>query len=376
MTVGHDHPPGTSIPATAAARVVGLALLLWAFAGEVRPGLHGIRLGAWALVVSVIPVWVGWTTGRGGRRWQVLTFGWMGAAGGAATFFGPIALAFVGTAAFGAALSFELETAALVAASGPVAVSIAVIAGGGRASLILAAVAAALAGIVIGFSRRQNLERAEQAAAMRLEHERAEVARTRAEVLLERNRLAREVHDVLAHTLGALAVQLEALDAQVERAPGVPPSLTEGLRRTRSLAADGLVEARSAVRALRDDVEPLETRLAKLTAGRGARLAVTGTPRALPSDVAVALYRMAQESLTNAAKHAPGAAVAVRLEFGPDAVTLAVVNGAPTSPVGELAASGAGYGLDGIRERVRLLGGQVTAGPDGEGWLVRATVAA
>ena len=78
----------------------------------------------------------------------------------------------------------------------------------------------------------------------------------------------------------------------------------------------------------------------------------------------VALYRVAQESLTNVAKHAPGAAVWVRLEFTSGMVALRVANGrGPTGP-GPLSSSGAGYGLDGIRERVRLLSGEVLAGPD------------
>jgi DNA-binding NarL/FixJ family response regulator len=166
-----------------------------------------------------------------------------------------------------------------------------------------------------------------------MEHERAEVEHERAAVLAERNRLAREVHDVLAHTLGALSIQLEALDAQLDALPEVPRTLSEGVQRTKSLAADGLVEARRAVRALRDDAPPLVDQVVRLCELRGAQLVVLGGP-----------------------------------SFEEATVSLAVENGAGEHPLGELAGSGDGYGIDGIRERVRLLGGEVAAGPVGQGW--------
>jgi len=97
-------------------------------------------------------------------------------------------------------------------------------------------------------------------------------------VLAERNRLAREVHDVLAHTLGALSIQLEALDAQLDALPEVPRTLSEGVQRTKSLAADGLVEACRAVRALRDDAPPLVDQVVRLCELRGAQLVVLGGP--------------------------------------------------------------------------------------------------
>jgi DNA-binding NarL/FixJ family response regulator/two-component sensor histidine kinase len=201
-----------------------------------------------------------------------------------------------------------------------------------------------------------------------MEHERAEVEHERAAVLAERNRLAREVHDVLAHTLGALSIQLEALDAQLDALPEVPRTLSEGVQRTKSLAADGLVEARRAVRALRDDAPPLVDQVVRLCELRGAQLVVLGGPRPLAAEATLALYRAAQEALTNAAKHAPGAPVILRLSFEEATVSLAVENGAGEHPLGELAGSGDGYGIDGIRERVRLLGGEVAAGPVGQGW--------
>lgn len=85
---------------------------------------------------------------------------------------------------------------------------------------------------------------------------------------------------------------------------------------------------------------------------------------------------MAQEALTNTRKHAPGAAVSVRLEYGPDAVALLVRDSGGHRPAGELAVSGSGYGLVGMRERAELLGGTLEAGPDEEGFVVNLRVPA
>ena len=315
----------------------------------------------------------------GPGRAQLVTFAWIGALGGVLSVFAHLGLAFVGAAALGAAAAFELPVALGLSAVGPAALGIAALADGSSATLVLGGLAASLAGLVLGVGRRQTAERTEQALRVAVERQRAEVEHMRAEieheragVLSERNRLAREVHDVLAHTLGALSVQLEALDAQLDAVPGAPGALREPVRRTKSLAADGLVEARRAVRALRDDAPPLIDQLVKLCEARGADLAVSGEVRPLAPEATLALYRAAQEGLTNAAKHAPGAPVALRLDFGAATVSLAVENGAGEQPLGELSHSGGGYGIDGIRERVRLLGGEVAAGPAGDGWRVEA----
>jgi signal transduction histidine kinase len=97
---------------------------------------------------------------------------------------------------------------------------------------------------------------------------------------------------------------------------------------------------------------------------------VTGTPDPLAAEASHTVVRVAQEALTNATRHAPGAARAMRLSFADDRTTLTVANGAPVAaPRAELA-DGTGMGLAGMRERVALLGGTLRAGPDGEGWMV------
>jgi len=354
-------------------RLVGLGFLLWGIWSEVRPGTSGAHLAAWVLVVSLVPPWIFWTADQASRRrLRIVSFAWMAAAGGALAVSAHLALVFVGLAALGAGGSYELPVVIGVDLVGVAALLVTSAATTLSGSLVTSVIASGLAGTVMGVARRQSRERAAQAVLVAVEHDRAELERARAEVLSERNRLGREMHDILAHTLGALAISLEALDAQLDGSEA-PAFVREGVQRTRAMATDGLAEARRAVRALRDDAEPLETQVRKLCDLRGAHLAVRGTPRSLPPESTLALYRVAQESLTNAAKHAPGAIPTVSIDFDDDAaVALTVTNGAPARPPGPLAETGSGYGLDGIRERLRLLGGEVAAGPREDGWLVEA----
>ena len=226
--------------------------------------------------------------------------------------------------------------------------------------------------MVIGVSRRQSQLQVEQRAMMDLERERAQLEHERAELLGERNRLAREIHDVLAHTLGAVSVQIEALDAVVGHEDD--SALHARLRATRGLVVQGLDEARRAVAALRDDAPPLPQQLKELCAGGDAVLDVGGEPRPLTAPVSLALFRIAQEALTNAGKHAPGAAVAITLRFRAGTVALCVRNGAPTAAPAIAAGYGGGYGLQGMRERVLLLGGTLSAEPDQGGWVVEASL--
>jgi signal transduction histidine kinase len=99
--------------------------------------------------------------------------------------------------------------------------------------------------------------------------------------------------------------------------------------------------------------------------------AVTGTPRLLGVEAALTAYRTAQEALTNARKHAPGQAIRMFLDYTESEVTVLVVNRRPAvAGAGDLAATGAGYGLTGLRERAALAGGTLEAGPDDGDWRV------
>ena len=148
----------------------------------------------------------------------------------------------------------------------------------------------------------------------------------RAELLAGRNHMARELHDVLAHTLSALAVQLEALDATIGAEVDATPAVTDQLDRTKRLVRAGLDEARGAVRALREDSPPLEQQLAQFVGDRNCAVEVLGEPRRLPPEVTLTLYRVAQEAFTNVVKHAPGARARIKLDFGDEHVLLSVSN--------------------------------------------------
>ena len=212
-------------------------------------------------------------------------------------------------------------------------------------------------------------------------------AQAEAAVVAERGRIAAELHDVLAHALSGAALQLQGARLLADRSQP-DPRLVEAIERAARLVADGLVNARRAVRTLRGAELPSLTQLDQLVADarRDLRLDITlevnGTPTALPSEQALALYRGVEEALTNAARHAPGAAVRVDVEYRPADTTIQVQNtppkpaptGTPEYPSADLARLGGGNGLAGLRERLQHLGGSVDAGPKEGGWRVRLTV--
>jgi signal transduction histidine kinase len=208
--------------------------------------------------------------------------------------------------------------------------------------------------------------RREQVGRLLHEVEQARVTEQRAAALAERARVAREVHDVLAHSLSGLAIQLEAARLQANAA-GTDPALRTSVERALVLARSGLREAKHAVAALRGDdvLRPDQLGLLveehRLATGAPTTLTVTGEPRTLDRDAAVAVYRAAQEALSNIRKHAPAARADLTLAWTADAVTLTVVNdlaedAAPRSP-----AAGS-WGITGMRERAESLGGHLSAG--------------
>lgn len=261
------------------------------------------------------------------------------------------------------------------------------------------------AATMVGINRRQFLQQVAQTERLLVETQRAQDERIRNATLVERGRIAREIHDVLAHTLAGLTIQIEATRAMVERG-AAGDVVVERLSRAHALARDGLVEARHAVGALRGDVLPLDAALSGLVAeleADGIAVALEGDPVAgLAEAQALAIERTAREALTNVRKHAPGSTVVVALQQTPDELVLRVTDriaggsdeqgggdgdgGGPRDDdrVGrdaaievapELAASGGGYGVVGMRERATSLGGTLAAGPlaageGGPGWRV------
>ncbi|MFJ3106194.1 sensor histidine kinase [Streptomyces sp. NPDC086835] len=202
--------------------------------------------------------------------------------------------------------------------------------------------------------------------------------------LAERARIAREIHDVLAHSLSAQLVHLEAARLQIERGPEGPfrDRILERVVAARGMAREGLAETRQALSALRGEMAPVEEYLRELAESGPVSTEVTGVRRQLSADASQAVRRVAQEAMTNVRKHAPGAVVRMLLAYLDGEVVLEVRDsGRPTVPdgpgvSGELEGSGAGYGLLGMRERAELLGGTLEAGPEGEGFVVRLRVPA
>jgi signal transduction histidine kinase len=218
----------------------------------------------------------------------------------------------------------------------------------------------------------------------RQQREQAEVLReltAHTAVAEERARIARELHDVVAHGVSVIAIQADAAEAALDR----DPSLAQApLHAIRSSAAEALADMRRLLGVLREaedgneltpqpglaQLEPLIERVQG--AGVEVTLTQTGEPRALPASLDLSAYRILQEALTNVRKHAGGAPAEVSLDWQEARLRLRV---ADRGPGANGTASGDGHGLVGMRERVKLHGGELRAGsPNGSGFVVDATL--
>jgi signal transduction histidine kinase len=220
--------------------------------------------------------------------------------------------------------------------------------------------------------------------------EQTQARREQAAALAERGRIARDIHDVLAHSLADLSIQLEVAGALLSDS-GDHSGALRHVRRAHRLTADGLDEVRRVVHALQSDIPTLPDAVTAMTGayrddGGEARFDLFGSPRALPPAVGLALIRTAREAMANARKHAAGRPVIVVLRYDDDRVALTVADqsgqdGADgdvtsTRPVPKSVGVSGGYGLASMRERLRLVGGSLTAGPSAGGWRVHAEVPA
>ncbi|WP_405588806.1 sensor histidine kinase [Streptomyces sp. NBC_01190] len=227
-----------------------------------------------------------------------------------------------------------------------------------------------------GYTVRLDAEARGQTQRLLAQERAARAAEAESAALAERARIAREIHDVLAHSLSAQTLHLEGTRMLIE-AGAEREVVLERVIAARRMGREGLAETRQALSALRGELAPVEEFLRELVASEGARLEVTGEPRGLPAEAGLALRRVAQEAMTNVRKHAPGAKVALRLEYRPAEVELEFRDFGRKAPVDKaLGVSGAGYGLMGMRERAELLGGALDAGPAEEGFMVRLRVPA
>ena len=242
-------------------------------------------------------------------------------------------------------------------------------------------VVGALSGLAVPLLVQRSVEHEQliverdRAQALLAEVEAGREAEERAVALRERGRIARDLHDVLAHTLAGLSVQLQAVRAIAAREQ-VPATVMEPLDTAAALAKSGLAEARAAVGVLRDPVGLGIGEIAALVARHPGRpsLEVHGEG-AVSGDAGHAVYRAVQESLTNATRYAPGASVAVELAWTPEVLTTTITDTGLPAGRQAVADQGTGLGLAGMTERLVAVGGSVTAGPTpGGGWRVAITV--
>ncbi|WP_408055440.1 sensor histidine kinase [Streptomyces radicis] len=236
---------------------------------------------------------------------------------------------------------------------------------------------------VVGGLWMGNRRRLVEALNTRVEHLRTE-RRLREEAArsAERSAIAAEMHDVLAHRLSLIALHTGVL---ITRKDALPDPVVERLTLLRTASTEALADLRDVLGALRepgavsDDAAPVpvlrdvhELVAQARAAGQPVSITVTGAPERAPAAHRLAVYRVVQEALTNARKHAPGSPVRVRIDHGPPATLVEVVN---EPGVGAADAVPSGFGLVGLRERVAALGGHLHAGASGAGaWRVAAHI--
>lgn len=393
-------------PAVSAVRFVVLVMVVITvplFTPHFGSGTPGIAMAA-ALAVSAV-AGVTWLLAEGRPRLWLAALAILGASGGAlaglSSLSTAIAIGFMVAVSAGARLAAEVSFG--IMAETVAAFLIAGLASGAPVEAIIGWTAGFVGMWAFGLTRRAYWFRAVEAEQALEQARRAHTAETQAAALAERARIAREIHDVLAHALAAVSVNLQAAEGLLDALPDKGPEvarIVECVERASALTKEGMAETRRAILALRDDAMALgspgtgqsgtgQSRAGQLTARLRAladehraagdatvEFTVTGTSRTLGAEPALTIFRTAQEALTNARKHAPGQPVSLAIGYTPDGVTLLVSNplpapdGAESAGPGPLARTGAGYGLTGLRERAALAGGTLSSGPSGGRWEV------
>lgn len=194
----------------------------------------------------------------------------------------------------------------------------------------------------------------------------------------ERERIARELHDIVSHGLSAMVVQAAAAAELVDRSP---EAARKAMHEVQATGVAAMTEMRHMLGLMRggdafgrrpqpalEDVHELVA--AEQSAGRSVSLTVRGTPRELPRGLALSIFRIVQESLTNVRKHAYGSCCEVTITYTPTGVEVDVID----DGVGSTGHGDPGFGIIGMGERARLYGGTLDAGPRSPegGWVVRA----
>ncbi|MGW4249240.1 sensor histidine kinase [Nocardia sp. NPDC004722] len=330
----------------------------------------------WVAVLAVVSWlgWAGWAASPFGSRMERISVAAMAIGGGLtvgqsagsaitalATIF--VALSLSDPPRFG--VTIALGTFALMCVS--------ILLAGGRPQAFLGLLIGAVVIGLAGWSRRQARVAAERNRLLVEQNRIIRAERDRAAALAERGRIARDIHDVLAHTLGGLVLQLDAADALLEA--GAVEQATERVRASHALAVSGLADARRVVGALRAERFDTAAELRRVVdehRGAGGEVAERLDIAVNPANeqTAVALIRAVQEALTNARKHAPGQPVTLTLRDNAGRIEAIVSNPVAVHRL-SLGASGTGAGLLGMRERIEAVGGHLTAGKEDGRWTVR-----
>jgi signal transduction histidine kinase len=374
------------------ARLIALGFITWGTLTErhhIAFSAHGVGLFAAILLAVCGAGWVVWSVGIGlapqriGEPAVVVALCVAGVTGAVLTGLNmpSVSIAFPAVATLSLAMHFRVRLSLAAAASFSLIMFVTAEAAKTNLGTAAGYIAVLFGFFGLGLGRYAQLQRASTAEKLLAETRRANNEEAHAAALAERSRIAREIHDVLAHSLSALTVQLEAADALLTSGTN-PEKAHNYVVTARHIAREGLTETRRAIAALREDTPPLRSLLHGLAetyeSDTGATVTVIADcePTNVQPDASLALYRTAQESLTNARKHAPGAPIELTLSCTESVTELTVTNAAATAPVTALASSGGGYGLAGLKERAELAGGTLVAGPHGDGWRVSLRIPA
>jgi signal transduction histidine kinase len=340
-------PPGVDVAVAVAASVVAAAAWIVAGLRLSRPAwLEPVAIVALGPCgIALISAFDGWST--------------------------PVAFCFYAVLAAAARLPSVAAVALLVANT----VGVVIVLHAVPASALLVIALGMAAVFLLGMGRRETQRRAERRDLELVAEARLREEHARADALAERARVARDVHDVLAHSLSALTVQLQVARLMLLR-DGAPADTLAQIERAQQLATEGLAEARRAVTTLRagtpDPGDVADGLRALIAETPGAVLEIDGIPAGLGVRERETLLRTAQEALSNARRHAAGAPVSVRLRCGVGGTELEVRDRPGSAPV----RGDGGYGLVGMAERAALAGAHLDAGPTEDGWRVHLQIPA
>ena len=288
-----------------------------------------------------------------------------------------------GAAVWMAVARLPVPLGATLAVSTTVGLALAEALTGGSAAIVLAAILLCALLALVAYFIKQARSSQDTTELLLAQLEDAREDQLLAAAVSERGRIASELHDVLAHSLSGAAIQLQGARKLVEREQS-SPEVRAAVERAGQLVREGLASARQAVGTLRGEELPGIAQLDKLVASfrddmdADVTLTIEGSARPLPAGASLALYRGAQEALTNVVRYAPGASTIIVLRYGSGLTSLTVEDRLETPSPGAagLADVGGGSGLSGMRERLVHVGGRMHAGPTEYGWRVELEVPA